>query len=427
MEVLSSRNLVVTLFASLLMWPAMASASTPLSDETIATIGETIGQCSGGGFDFETRQVRGPEVYRLSLRLLHSRSTDLNEKAGSDLYEIARAMLPPMGELPSFILDPSTQLKCPARSIEAVELLQYLVGEAPGDLRGPSNAFLWLGLAAERGVGMLPDPKRARDYYLRGRLHFDWPGLPSERWSDGIDTDLLSNIQRAGMRAYLEGLAQSGRGAARLILAEELLPIDPKGARNLLRTDYTPALNRLLELEAKGSIPVAHDDEDIAFWLSVAGPRKFRARGVKGAEMANGGTIPTNPERPKAKDFSRFVDRDNLDDVNSWLARPLPIRALVNPEGRALYIEDCGAEPLEPGVRVGNLSFRLDAISLYRPERLPALPVTLIDGRPSYGWVILPAVWFSKVGEDKVGIRLVDLPAEKCAFSNLLDADAALP
>ncbi len=427
MEVLSSRNLVVTLFASLLMWPAMASASTPLSDETIATIGETIGQCSGGGFDFETRQVRGPEVYRLSLRLLHSRSTDLNEKAGSDLYEIARAMLPPMGELPSFILDPSTQLKCPARSIEAVELLQYLVGEAPGDLRGPSNAFLWLGLAAERGVGMLPDPKRARDYYLRGRLHFDWPGLPSERWSDGIDTDLLSNIQRAGMRAYLEGLARSGRGAARLILAEELLPTDPKGARNLLRTDYGPAKNRLLELEAMGIIPTAFDAEDIAFWFSASGPRKYQARGVKGAEIANGGMIPTSPERPKAKDFGRFIDRGALDDVSSWSAAPLPIRALVNPEGRALYIEDCGGEPLEPGVRVGNLSFRLDAISLYRPELLPALPVTLIDGRPSYGWVILPAVWFSKVGEDKVGIRLVDLPAEKCAFSNLLDADAALP
>lgn len=425
MEVLSARNLVVSLFASLLMWPAMAGASAPLSDETIATIGETLGQCSGGGYDLESRQVRGPEFYRPSLRLLHSRSTDLNEKAGRDLYDVARAMLPPMAELPSFVLDPLTQLKCPARSGEAVELLQYLVGEAPGDLRGPSNTYFWLGLAAERGIGMRRDAEQARIYYLKGRLR--WGGVTSEHWSDGIDTDLLANIQRAGLRAYLEELAQSGGGAARMILAEEILPTDPSAARKLLQTAYPPALNRLLELEAKGSIPIAHDDEDIAFWLSVVGPPKFRARGVKGAELANGGVIPTNPERPKAKDFGRFVDRDALDGVNGWSARPLPIRALVNPEGRALYIEDCGAEPLEPGARVGNLSFRLDAISLYRPERLPALPVTLIDGRPSYGWVILPAVWFSRVGEDKVGIRLIDLPADACTFSNLLDADAALP
>ncbi|MFM7402491.1 MAG: hypothetical protein ACKO1N_00030 [Erythrobacter sp.] len=403
----------------------MAGASAPLSDETIATIGETLVQCSGGGYDLETRQVRGPEFYRPLLPLLHSRSTDLDEKTGSDLYHVARAMLPPIGELPDFILDPSTQLKCPARPHEAVALLQYLAGDEAGDLRGPNNTFFWLGLAAERGIGTRRDAEQARMSYLKGRLRRG--GVSSEYWSDGIDTDLLANIQRAGLRAYLEELAQSGGGAARMTLAEEILPTDPSAARKLLRTAYPPALNRLLELEAKGSIPIAHDDEDIAFWLSVAGPPKFRAHGVKGAELANGGTIPTSPERPKAKDFSRFVDADALGDVNSWSAPPLPIRALVNPEGRALYIEDCGAEPLEPCVRMSNLSYRLDAISLYRPERLPALPVTLIDGRPSYGWIILPAVWFSRVGQDKVGIRLTDLPADQCAFSNLLDADAALP
>ena len=425
MKVLLSRNHLVTSLASLLVWPSTAGASAPLPSETIAIIEETLGHCSGGWYDTKTEQVRGPEFYRTSLARLQGPSTDLDDKVARDLYGIARAMLPPIGELPDFILDPSTQLKCPARPHEAVALLKYLSGDGAGDLRGPSNAYSWLGLAAERGIGMRRNAEQARIYYLKHRLR--WGAVTSEHWSDGIDTDLLANIQRAGLRAYLEELAQSGGGAARMILAEEILPTDPSAARDLLRTAYPPALNRLLELEAKGSIPIAHDDEDIAFWLSVAGPLKFRARGVKGAEMANGGTILTNPERPKAKDFSRFVDADALGDVNSWSAPPLPIRALVNPEGRALYIEDCGAEPLEPGVRVGNLSYRLDAISLYRPERLPALPVILIEGRPSYGWVILPAVWFSRVGEDKVGIRLIDLPADECAFSNLLDADAALP
>ena len=428
---LTKRQLAVVA-GTLFLTPA-AYASPPLPSSDIATIRQALGQCTGGAYRVGGGR-RGPEALLPSVDALSRPSAALDKETGTALYTIARALFPEQAALPEFIGDPTSALICPARPAQSVAMLRYLMGEGPDDWRGQTNAFDWLGLAAERGIGMAPDPALARRTYLRGRIHS--AVLPNDRWSDGIDDDLLANIERAGLRPYLEELASFDRharsgGAARMILAEAALPHDPAAARAWLRTPYIPALSRLIELEAEGALPTASDREDIAFWASLirrsVGWRRWLARTTKGARLHNGGTIPTAAERPGAKRLRPVLDLSALKDGAQAGTQPVPIRALVDPEGRALFVEDCRATPLARGTIVANMGFRMQALRLYDPDRLPKLPVSHVDGRAAYGWVILPAALFRRVDDGKVAVSLVDLPADQCRFSNVDPYDTPPP
>lgn len=343
--------------------------------------------------------------------------------------------MPEIDPLPAFILDHSSSLKCPARPAEAVALMQYLVGEEPDDWRGAINALSWLGLAAEQGIGMPQDTILARRYYLRARMHSAI--VPNDRWADGVDDDLIANIERAGFRRYLDELADNesfnrNGGAARMILADEVLASDPAQARSWLRTYYVPALNRLLELEANGQIPTEHDHADIAFWSTawrtMMGYKKWAERMVKGAELANGGDIPTSSARPTIRQLSASINRSHIDDLTDATRDPILVRALTDPDGKVIYVEVCQTNPdLPPGARVGSINVRLDAIRLYDLDQLPRLPVTRRNGVPSYAWTILPAVHFQRRDETDVAVQFADLPAETCAYSGMLDAYPAIP
>ncbi|NYT42711.1 hypothetical protein HZY97_18195 [Sphingomonas sp. R-74633] len=398
--------------AALLFAPA-AHASPPLPAATIDVIAKTLPSCTGGwqsaAHDWK---MIGPAELAPRLALLNRPSLALDEDGGYELYEIGKAMLFPALGAPTWFVDGGPGIKCPARPKEAIALLEYLVGEHPGDLRGWGNAFDVLGLAYAIGAVGAPDPVRAQHYYLRGRIH--WQLLGHDSWSDGKDKDLLANIERAGMRPYLEEQAlRPYSGAAHIILAEEALPSDPARARKLLLIPDFRALNRLFELEAAGSIPEADKPADIPIWVEairMTGNDKLIARMFKAVNALNGGTLPTATERPAVKTLLALLRRDTLRSPGS--TPPIPLRALVDPQGRLLYVQLCTSA----GARFSLVSSgKGNARRLFDPARLPPLPVPTIDGRPAYGWVILPAVQFKSLDNDKVSINLIELPAESCA------------
>lgn len=235
--------------------------------------------------------------------------------------------------------DGDANLKCPAHPKEAVALMEYLVDEKPDAWRGYTNAFEWLGLAYETGAAGAKSPAKARRYYLRFRIH---SGVGSEaRWSDGIDGSFLGNVERAGLRPYIEALAQSNRGAgaARLALAEAVLPTDPVAARRWLRYLDDRPLIRLLELEQQNRIPSVADGEEIAFWAEASrtlfGYRKYAARLLKAVQDVNGGVIPTSPQRPSIDFLRPHLDMAEVAETDAT-RDPVPVRALVTPEGRAI-------------------------------------------------------------------------------------------
>jgi hypothetical protein len=416
--------------AAALALPAAGQASPPLPPETIAAIDAALSECTGGWQTIGVWKVTSAADLRPRLALLSRPSTDLTDEAGMDLYKIANGLLFPAVGARDWILDGrSPTFKCPARPAEGVAVMEYLVGERPSDRRGATNAFDWLGAAYEMGVAGPADPERARRYFLRSRIHS--VGVKHDRWSDGIDQDLLGNIDRAGMRPYLEAAAAAEHGgAARMILAEEVLAADPARARELLRTLYTPALNRLIALEEAGQVPTVANAEDIAFWAEAwrtqLGYQTWARRMLKGALLANSGLVPVAPERPSIEALRRYLDSERVADAPATRV-PIPVRALVDPSGRAIYAEACRANQTPHSGSAAELGVRLDATRLYNHTALPKLPVATIDGRPVYTWVILPAVHFQRPQPDKLEIAFVDLPAERCAYSDMMDTPVSTP
>ncbi len=305
--------------------------------------------------------------------------------------------------------------------------MQYLVGEGPDTWRGYTNAFQWLGLAYEKGVVGPPDKAKARRYYLRYRMHAGYSKI--DNWSDGVDTDVIGNADRGGLRPYLDALAQShrGGGAARLALAEAALPTDPATARKLLLYVDDRPLGRLLQLESEKRVPVVNDAPAIAVWAEATrklfGYRKYAARLLDAVREANGGSIPTSTQRPAIDLLRPYLDKERVANADAT-QNAIPVHALVNPEGQAIFIEACQAGPAQ-SMPIRNFNVQLDAARLYNVNdigKLPKLPTGMIAGRPAYSWVILPAVHFLRSAEGKQEIRFVDLPADRCVNSAVADA-----
>lgn len=400
--------------------PSPGFAASPLPPETVATIRTTLAACTGGWYvsgELPSRLI-GPADLSPRIDLLSGTSSALDTSAGQDLYRIARGLLAPAIGSPSWMLDPSTSLTCPSKPREAVALLEYLVGTGPDDLKGPANALDWLGLAYQTGVAGPADLIKARRFYLRARLHS--PFSRNERWSDGRDKDLIAQIDRDGMRPYLLALArrQHAGGAARMILAEEALSTDPARARQLLLSLHEPSLNRLLELERQGRVPFVANAADIAVWAeawrTLIGFKSYAARLVQAVRTLNGGSIPVAAERPGISRLSSRLDL-KADPLTDGTVRPIPVRALVNAEGRAVYVEGCRATPPSVDPSGSVLGVLLDAARVYDLSKMPLLRES--GPRPSWTWVHLPSVHFKQNGSGQVKIELVDPPAETCLYS----------
>ncbi len=400
------------------MLPTSAAASSPLNPDVISTISKALENCTGSLPRAGT-----------SLTLLSKPAAEISFEEGGDLYGIALALLLPAIAAPSWVLDNSSSLKCPAQPKEAVALMEYLAGNGPRQLRSPTNVFDWLGLAYQQGVGVLPDRKRARLYFLYSRMIS--PFSRTEGWSDGIDDRLLPNIERAGLRSDLEQMAAGGIGTeqARLILAEEALPSRPTKARQLLAFNSIFTLARLVELEDQGRFPVPTDGSDLPFWLEAQ--RKYPRSGIliarllKAATLTNGGTLPVASERPERATLLGLLDHASVADGAATKA-PIPMRALVNPQGKAIYIEGCWRTSVISAPSFGAGTVLRNAVRLYNLERLPPFPVQTIGGKPAFGWVRLPAVHFQRnTQDDQLKIDLVELPIENCVFSLMIPSPPA--
>ncbi|MGH6613218.1 hypothetical protein [Sphingomonas sp.] len=414
--------------AGILALPAPSFASPPMSHETIQIIAAALPECTGGWIEPGKRGRVYPMDLAPRLSLLSGPSSALDQRAGEDLYQIAKGLLAPATGVHDRMMDGDASLTCPAHAKEGVALMEYLVDEKPDAWRGYTNAFEWLGLAYETGAAGAKNAPKAQRYYLRFRMHAG--GGSEARWSDGVDNNFLGNVERAGLRPYLDALAQSDRGsggAARLALAEAALPTDPLTARKWLRYLDDRPLDRLLELEQQKRVPSVANGEEIAFWAEASrtlfGYRKYAARLLKAVQDVNGGVIPTSPRRPSIDLLRPHLDMAAVADTDAT-RDPVPARALVTPEGRAIYIEACSTRPAQSApLDVFNVQLNVARVySVRNIANLPKLPIATIGGRPAYGWVILPAVHFTRPDNGKLDIRFVDLPTERCAYSSIADA-----
>jgi hypothetical protein len=388
----------------------------------IAVIADTLPTCTGGWYlsgPPEGKKI-GPADLLPRVALLANPSVQLDDQAGGDLYVIAKALLLPAVVPPPWSPDPSSFLKCPAKPREAVALLAYLAGDGPNEWRGVLNVFDWLGFAYETGAGGVRDARKARKYYLLSRIYSTFP--THDGWSDGVDKSLIANINRVGLRPYLEAVAKSDRfaGTARVILADEALPANPPMARGLLLYADVATLNRLLELEDQGKLPVATDGSDVGVWAeawrTLYSYNKWAARLIKSVMLANGGAVPTSSERPTIARLRPYLAMDVVADADAT-RRPIPMRALVNREGRPIYLEACQSVSRIGDASGPALNVFLNAARLYDVTKLPNLPISRISGRPAFGWVILPAVQFQRGEDGKAMVSFADLPAEQCGFS----------
>lgn len=413
-------------FGSLAM-SATANASPPMASDVIAEIRGALPQCSGGWIDSGPRGEVSPGDLLPRLDRLSRSSSELDEAAGTDLYQIAKGLLAPATGAPKWVLDGNAYLKCPSHPKAGLLVMQYLVGEQPDDGRGPSNALEWLGLAYATGAGDVKDPAKARRYFLRFQMHVGTS--PSDRWADGIDNNLIANADRAGMRPYLEALARTKlQGAVvRVALADAKQSSNPTEARRLLLYPSDRTLNRLLQLEDQKLVPTFSDATEIAVWAdasrSLFGYRKYVRRMIKAVEAVNGGTIPTSPQRPPIALFQAHLDSESVADTYAT-RDPIPVRALVNPEGRAIYIEACRPVP-SPTALGPVLTVQLSAARLYNVRNiasLPSLPIVTLNGHPTHGWVMLPAVQFKRDDKDKLEVSFTELPPERCLYSGIAEA-----
>jgi hypothetical protein len=388
-----------------------------MSAETISSIVSTLQTCTGSQYILSTKL---PEPKRVNVEdlisytnSLNKPSFHLNDEQDKALYDIAVAFIEPA------INKSSSNFKCPAKPKEAVQIFKYLAGESPNELRGFAGVFGQLGLAYATGIGIEIDKNKSRKYYLIQNMYSIIP--TNNNWSDGIDQDLVSNINRAGLRPYLEALAKSGEGAgtARLILADEALPKDAPRARNLLLYPDNFTLNRLIKLEEQGTLSIVADGSDIDVWAEAwrIMPRslKWAARIQKSAALANGGSIPTSSERVSVARLRPYLDMERVVDAGGT-QEPIQVRALVNRQGRAIYIEPCQQQPHSGSTSRSARAEDIFAADLYNVSKLPLMPISNISGRPAFGWVVLPAVHFQRDDKDKLKITFAELPTEQCAF-----------
>lgn len=417
-------TLAALAFAAL---PVAVRAAAPLPAETVAEVAATLQQCTGVRYEgsIPAAKIGGAELAPRA-DLLTQPSAGLSFEQGTQIYEVAKSFLGSPPEARKAMADPTSILQCPPRPGLGVQIFEYLAGEAPGDLRGPTNTLDWLGLAYELGLGGR-DPIKARQFYLRGKLHGSYTPIP--RWSDGRDDDPLANAARAGMQPYVDALASDPqRGAAvRMLLAEQALPSDPAKARRLLQNVHDRSLTRLLELEQAGRVPFVTDAADITLWArasqSLFGYVRYAGRLLEGVRRANGGTIPVSAARPAIASLRPHLDFARLAFAPSARA-PIPVRALVDPQGQPIYVEACMAAVPAESVSFDDRRHLLGAARLYnaaQPERLPKLPLSRIAGKPAYGWVLLPPVHFKGEVDGKQQIDFGTASPEQCRHSAIVD------
>lgn len=408
--------------------PPKEALARPITPALIERVKSALPQCKYGLI----RRIDGqyvevpPDILAPSVEAMGRKSApELSKEEVSELYEVATRLMKPALSRTEGIPDALGDASCPPLPEDGTAIFEYLIAHGPNQHRGPSNTFVWLARAYESGAVGPPNPKKARSYHLRWAIHYRLASV--EDWSDGIDDDLIANIERAGLRPYLEALARAdhsiGVGSARMILAKEAIDMAPERARELLMYSYRPGLKLLLQYEEEGKLTPLATREEIAFW---AGLRKslrdyqLRERMLKGAEIFNDGPIPTQTIEPNPNTLSPYTNLEGLYRPRA-IEEPVPIRVLVDTEGRAIHGETCQATPEKRVVMQGGIRQLTHAVRAYNVSTLPPFPVYRRGGRAVYSWVALPAITFEENEEGVLAPRLKSSPVEQCQFADIPD------
>ena len=402
--------------------------AAPLDPAVAETIRAALPLCKGMASDHASRSSYAPITpTELAGRLVFERDVaSLTDTEAFFAYDAAKALAGLDKDQMKGFVDGASPLACPPQSAAARSVFVWLAGDTPASLRGPTNSLTWLSRMTRLGIGGPADPAAVHRLDLRWRLT-SGIGAPSD-WSDGVDDDLLHNVERAGLRSYFDALSlHPQRGSeARRILAEPLLATDPAAARRLFLSLDNRSLTRLLELEGEGRVPFVADRADIAFWAEAArtlfGPGPLASRMIAGAKSYNGGAIPTSPVRPAIAAFKPLpVDPG---DSAIGLDRPIALRALVDPAGRPIWVESCLPERPTSNMLVDARYAFMQAARRFHaadPAKLPALPVARTGNRAAYGWVLLPQVQFRLGPNNTQLVEYLPANAANCVYSTITD------
>ena len=180
--------------AAAMALPTAIQASPPMSGEDIAVLRSALPVCGGGWSEYaESGIVKispGSLVPRLDL--LARPSGEIDEGAGEELYQIAKAFLAPATGTPDWLLDGKPSLTCAPRPKEAIALMEYLAGSGPADRRGAQKKaalsaskqprrVLRKPLAGETRMGRSSGKRPARSRGLIRRESPGWEPLADER------------------------------------------------------------------------------------------------------------------------------------------------------------------------------------------------------------------------------------------------------
>ena len=185
--------------------------------------------------------------------------------------------------------------------------------------------------------------------------------------------------------------------------------------------DYGPGLDLLLQYENEGRLAIPVTREDIASWAGVRKgfrDQRKRERMLKAVELFNGGPVPTQANEPDPKALARYVNLDGLYRPRAF-EEPVPIRVLVDTEGRAIHGEPCRATSEKRHAMAGEINRLMDAVPAYKVSTLPQFPIYRRGGRSLYSWVVLPAITFEQVSEDVLAPALTPSPVEQCKFADI--------
>ena len=170
------RHLSALLFAAI---AAPAVAAPPWTVEDVRRLSTIVPTCSGGEYrDVETRTA---QMIAASLPKAEEDATNLSVQRAAVVYSYAGALLKPSIANPERAVDLLSSVECPPDPALGVKLMTFLAGDRPGHNAGPTNAYYWLGMAYRRGVGVSPDPVRARQYFLQAQM-LGLPKLTAEDW-----------------------------------------------------------------------------------------------------------------------------------------------------------------------------------------------------------------------------------------------------
>lgn len=351
--------------------------------------------CTGGVYQSQNGEYVLRTAQEITARL--PQETDVASQRpdrayANDLYKLAVGLLTPAFN-DSSITRPF--LKCPANAELGARLMAYLVGDSPKDNVTFGRATYWLARAYRDGVGVEPDPIKARQLFLRARIMGE-QYLTAKDWGEKSTDQLGDRLRQPEAWAMLEEAARAGQLEARFLLAEQTLQEQPAFAivtlNALVDEQYAPAIRLLAQLKAEGPTELRNLMDATLLYARLAHNRsKPNAEYTAMLEVAARYNalpygIPTADDKPTFDELGGKKLLPGPEDYHFDSIRGAPTaRGLMAPDGRIIFVELI--EPIFQRLTIGGAT-----LWTYRPARLSKIKPYSVNGRPVFAWVWLPRI-----------------------------------